>query len=74
MENFDYIEDVLLNVDEGKIVKKKKSCMKPLGLLLVGGAILYFAGSHMGTMHDMLSSVILMVGLGVLGWGLLRLS
>lgn len=33
---FEYIDDVLLNVDKDKIEKKKKSPIKPLALLILG--------------------------------------
>ena len=36
---FEYIDDVLLNVDKDKIEKKKKSPIKPLALLILGAAI-----------------------------------
>lgn len=70
MEKFDYIGDIILKVDEGKIVKKKKSPVKPLGLLLVGAAVLYFGSTHINAAeNDILSSVAIMIGLGIIGWG-----
>ena len=71
MEKFDYIGDVLLKVDEGKIVMKKKSHVKPLGLILVGAAALYFASTQINAaQNDILSSVAIMIGLGIIGWGI----
>ncbi|WP_294142130.1 hypothetical protein [uncultured Sanguibacteroides sp.] len=70
MEKFDYIGDIILKVDEGKIVKKKKSPVKPLGLLIVGAAVLYFGSTHINAAeNDILSSVAIMIGLGIIGWG-----
>ena len=69
---FDYIDDVILKVDEGKVEKKKKSPVKPLGLLIVGAAILWVGASHINTAQsDTLSSIIIMIGLAVVGWGIM---
>lgn len=71
MDNkFEYIDDVILKVDAGKVIKKRTSPIKPLGLLLVGAAILYFGATRINTADsDTFSSIIIMVGLGIMGWG-----
>ena len=72
---FDYIDDVILKVDEGKVEKKKKSPVKPLGLLLVGAAILWVGANHINTAQsDTLSSIIIMIGLAVVGWGIMAFT
>lgn len=69
---YEYIDDVILKVDEGKVEKKKKSPVKPLGLLIVGAAILWFGANYINTAQsDTLSSIIIMLGLGVVGWGII---
>ena len=63
---FEYIDDVLLNVDKDKIEKKKKSPIKPLALLILGAAILWYGANYINTAQsDTLSSVVIMIGLGV---------
>ena len=42
---FEYIDDVLLNVDKDKIEKKKKSPIKPLALLILGAVILWYGAN-----------------------------
>lgn len=67
---FEYIDDVLLNVDKDKIEKKKKSPIKPLALLILGAAILWYGANYINTAQsDTLSSVVIMIGLGVAAWG-----
>lgn len=46
---FEYIDDVLLNVDKDKIEKKKKSPIKPLALLILGAAILWYGANYINT-------------------------
>ena len=61
---FEYIDDVLLNVDKDKIEKKKKSPIKPLALLILGAAILWYGANYINTAQsDTLSSVVIMIGL-----------
>ena len=68
---FEYIDDVLLNVDKDKIEKKKKSPIKPLALLILGAAILWYGANYINTAQsDTLSSVVIMIGLGVAAWGI----
>lgn len=69
---FDYIDDVILTVDETKVGKKKKSPVKPLGLLLVGAIVLWIGATHINTAQsDTLSSIIIMIGLAIVGWGIM---
>ena len=70
MDNFEYIEDILLKIDEGKIIKKKRSYLKASSLLFLGVAILYYVSVYNGvSQNDMLSSVMIMLGIGVIAWG-----
>lgn len=67
MANFDYIGDVLVQADGTNIVKKKSSPLKGVLLLAVGGVILYLA-TAVTTEKDMLSSLLILLGICVLVW------
>ena len=72
-ESEDYLDlnitDVLVYKD--KIEKKKKSPIKPLALLILGAAILWYGANYINTAQsDTLSSVVIMIGLGVAAWGI----
>ena len=72
-ESEDYLDlnitDVLVYKD--KIEKKKKSPIKPLALLILGAAILWYGANYINTAQsDTLSSVVIMLGLGVAAWGI----
>ena len=43
---FEYIDDAILNVDTDKIEKKKKSPVKPVALLILGAAILWYGANY----------------------------
>ena len=63
---FEYIDNVILNVDKDRVEKKKKSPVKPLALLILGAAILWYGANHVNTAQsDTLSSVVIMLGLGI---------
>ena len=69
MRLFDKIKEVGI-VDKDKIEKKKKSPIKPLALLILGAAILWYGANYINTAQsDTLSSVVIMIGLGVAAWG-----
>ena len=54
---FEYIDNVILNVDKDRVEKKKKSPVKPLALLILGAAILWYGANHVNTAQsDTLSS------------------
>ena len=68
---FEYIDNVILNVDKDSVEKKKKSPVKPLALLILGAAILWYGANHVNTAQsDTLSSVVIMLGLGIAIWGI----
>ncbi|MCQ4874377.1 MULTISPECIES: hypothetical protein [Odoribacteraceae] len=68
---FEYIDDAILNVDTDKIEKKKKSPVKPVALLILGAAILWYGANYINTAQsDTLSSVVIMIGLGIAAWGI----
>ena len=68
---FEYIDDVILDVDKDRVEKKKKSPVKPLALLILGAAILWYGANYINTAQsDTLSSVVIMLGLGVAAWGI----
>ena len=68
---FEYIDDVLLNGDKDKLANQKKSSIKPLALLILGAAILWYGANYINTAQsDTLSSVVIMIGLGVAAWGI----
>ena len=68
---FEYIDDVILNVDKDKVEKKKKSPIKPIALLILGAAILWYGANYVNkAQSDTLSSVVIMVGLAIAGWGI----
>lgn len=68
---FEYIDDVILNVDKDKVEKKKKSPIKPIALLILAAAILWYGANYVNTAQsDTLSSVVIMIGLAIAGWGI----
>lgn len=46
---FEYIDDVILDVDKDRVEKKKKSPVKPLALLILGAAILWYGANYINT-------------------------
>ncbi|MDR2131442.1 MAG: hypothetical protein LBP56_09840 [Odoribacteraceae bacterium] len=70
MEKYDYIEDVILTVDEGNVVKKSKPLALALIVLLVGVVALYFSVTVEKTGEGVLSSLLLVAGLLLLVTGL----
>lgn len=62
MEKYDYIEDVILTVDEGNVVKRSKPVLLALVLLLAGATLLYLG---VVTGETILSSSLLAAGLVV---------
>lgn len=67
---YEYIQDILHQVDGDNIIKKKKSIIKPSLLLLVGAVILYLGTTIESGASDMLSSLLITLGIGVMVWGL----
>ncbi len=68
---FEYIDNVISDVDKDRIGKKKQSPVKPLALLILGAAILWYGANYINTAQsDTLSSVVIMLGLGVAAWGI----
>ena len=65
---FEYIDDVILDVDKDRVEKKKKSPVKPLALLILGAAILWYGANYINTAQS--DSVVIMLGLGVAAWGI----
>jgi hypothetical protein len=65
MEKYDYIEDVILTVDDGNVVKKNKPVALPLALLVLGAVGLYFGSTLKETGGEMFSSLLLVAGLVV---------
>ena len=62
---FEYIDDVILDVDKDRVEKKKKSPVKPLALLILGAAILWYGANYINTAQsDTLSSVVIMLDKG----------
>ena len=55
---FEYIDDVLLNVDKDKIEKKKKSPIKPLALLILGAAILWYGANYINTAQGIVAFLV----------------
>lgn len=62
---------LILDVDKDRVEKKKKSPVKPLALLILGAAILWYGANYINTAQsDTLSSVVIMLGLAVAAWGI----
>jgi hypothetical protein len=71
MEKYDYIEDVILTVDEGNIVKASRSVALLLLLLLLGGVSLYLGTAVKETIGETLSSLLLVAGLVLVVMGII---
>ena len=71
MENkFDYIDNVA-SVTDGDVVKKHTSPVKAVVLLVIGAGVLYYGAAHLGgTVSEMLSSALIIVGLIIVVWGI----
>ena len=68
-KKFEYIDEAILNVEN--VEKKRKSPIKPIVLLILGAAILWCGANYINTAKgDTLSSVVIMIGLGVVVWGI----
>ncbi|MDR0544372.1 MAG: hypothetical protein LBG30_03370 [Odoribacteraceae bacterium] len=70
MEKYDYIEDAILTVDEGNVAKKNKPVALSLALLVLGAVVLYVGIALQAAAGEILSSLLLMVGLVVMVAGL----
>ncbi|MDR2414842.1 MAG: hypothetical protein LBD64_07660 [Odoribacteraceae bacterium] len=73
MEKYDYIEDVILTVDEGNVVKKNKPVTLATALLVIGAAALYFGISVQVAAGEIISSLLVVVGLLVIVSGIILL-
>lgn len=72
MENkFEYLDNVVLAADSD-IVKKQKSPLKGILILLVGAGVLYWGAVHVSSSSsDVLSSFLIIVGLILIVWGII---
>jgi hypothetical protein len=70
MEKFDYIEDVILTVDEGAVARQGRPVVLPAVLLLVGVVVAYLGTRGKDAEGDMVSSLLLVAGLVVVVAGI----
>jgi hypothetical protein len=69
MEKYDYIEDVILTVDEGSVTRKSKPVILPVVLLVLGVVAAYFGTTLKEAEGDLLSSLLLVLGLVIVVTG-----
>ncbi|MDR0765731.1 MAG: hypothetical protein LBF09_02170 [Odoribacteraceae bacterium] len=72
MEKYDYIEDVILTVDEGNVVKKSKPVMPAL-LLFVAGVLALCYRFLVQVAGDIVSSLLVVTGLLLVVAGIILL-
>ena len=67
---FDYIDNVAAAAD-GDVMKKQTSPIKAIVLLIVGAGVLYYGAAHLGgSVSEVLSSTMIIVGLIIVVWGI----